>query len=473
MTELKELLEKVLLRNKISLRKVPFDPTPHVRDLIPFDQAPRFPAAYAVSAQHPLHYEFWQSCLAGSFLLGRCHVAESILFMSDIRGDELKRQGDVLTSAGLEIPVEEDETIAIENSLLVNTLVHNISHDPSTPELFPIINTIAAPYANIHGAPSYSVFYGPFATLDLTTARECVIGTFSYVQCGELYRTRIDPGTIWIDAPDMFSFTYRYPIDQLRKYVNLNNGKPLQGIFYDIIAPCADELARQFTLPQPESPILVPDSSSLDRLAVVKGETTISDNVLVASRAYLENASLGKGANAQENCLVINARLAGNNVSAHGAKIIEADLATGVFSGFNSLVRGRSDNRVQIGADCIIMPHTIIDAEEPLEVPAGHLVWGLIKNHQDLESHSIPADKLTKTDESLTIGDMTFKGSGAALVKAFRARIHHILEENGAFYDGKANEGHAQRNRKFGVSMVQPFPDGDSTGMCPTITVQD
>jgi UDP-3-O-[3-hydroxymyristoyl] glucosamine N-acyltransferase len=49
----------------------------------------------------------------------------------------------------------------------------------------------------------------------------------------------------------------------------------------------------------------VPDSASLDRYAVIKPKTHISDNVLVAERAYLQNAWLGPGANAQENCYIL------------------------------------------------------------------------------------------------------------------------------------------------------------------------
>jgi len=48
-------------------------------------------------------------------------------------------------------------------------------------------------------------------------------------------------------------------------------------------------------------PFPVPDNTSLDRFAVIKPNTHISENVLVCQRAYLQNAWLGKGTNAQEN----------------------------------------------------------------------------------------------------------------------------------------------------------------------------
>ena len=34
---------------------------------------------------------------------------------------------------------------------------------------------------------------------------------------------------------------------------------------------------------------------------------------------------------------------------------------------------------------------------------------------------------------------MCFEGTGASFVTAFRERIHHILETNGAFYNGTSN----------------------------------
>ncbi|MDY6810768.1 MAG: hypothetical protein SW127_17395, partial [Actinomycetota bacterium] len=39
---------------------------------------------------------------------------------------------------------------------------------------------------------------------------------------------------------------------------------------------------------------------------------------------------LGKGANAQEQCYIINSHLEGFDITAHGAKIIEADLGKNV-----------------------------------------------------------------------------------------------------------------------------------------------
>jgi carbonic anhydrase/acetyltransferase-like protein (isoleucine patch superfamily) len=192
----------------------------------------------------------------------------------------------------------------------------------------------------------------------------------------------------------------------------------------------------------------------------------------VAQRAYLQNAWLGKGANVQENCFIINSRLEGNDVTAHGAKIIEADVGTMVFVGFNSFLRGRPDNRLVIGKDSIVMPHTIIDIKEPLTIPPGHLVWGLIKDETDLATNSISIERLSTIDSRLTVGNMFFEGNGAGFVAAFQERIHHILEANGAFFNGAEKKGHAQKNQYISFNTIQPYPEGMKKGMFPTIVIQ-
>jgi len=67
---------------------------------------------------------------------------------------------------------------------------------------------------------------------------------------------------------------------------------------------------------------------------VIEPKTHIGESVLVAQRAFLQNAWMGVGANAQENCCIINSRLEGFNVTAHGAKIIYTDLGQNIFVGF-------------------------------------------------------------------------------------------------------------------------------------------
>ena len=131
----------------------------------------------------------------------------SVLYKSDIRGDELKSKGDLLSHDGLEIPLYENETIRILNCFLLKTLVHSSSHDPERPENYYIRNTVSMHAANIHGSQMEGCFLGPFSTVDLTSLHDCVIGTFSYVQAGELSHRFIEPGTVWVKAGNAFDCT--------------------------------------------------------------------------------------------------------------------------------------------------------------------------------------------------------------------------------------------------------------------------
>jgi hypothetical protein len=117
------------------------------------------------------------------------------------------------------------------------------------------------------------------------------------------------------------------------------------------------------------------------------------------------------------------------------------------------------------------MPHTIIDIDQPLEIPAGHIVWGLVRNKEELLTNSISLDELSSVESSFTKGRLHFEGNGALLVKAFKERIQHILEANGAFYENGENAGHAQRNQKLSLNTIQPFQFGEKVGMYPSIRI--
>jgi carbonic anhydrase/acetyltransferase-like protein (isoleucine patch superfamily) len=388
MKALQKLFDRIVQRVNINLRELAYDVRPYVDDLIPFKQLTKFYAFYGITPHHALDLQFRNSSLAGSYFLGKCCTTNSILYKTDIRGDELKKKGDIYRYQDFQIPISEDEAIRIQDSFLIKTLVHNYAHDPETLENFFISNTISTHYANIHGSPTDGSFLGPFATVDLTTMNDCVIGAFSYVQAGEIGHLKIDPGTVWVRNPDHFNFFYRYPHDKLRPYIQFTAGQPPQGVLMDFVDERKEDFQHVFDRVNIE-PVTVPDTTSLDRFAVIKPKTIIRENVLVAQRAYLENAYLGKGANAQESCYIINSRLEGNNVTAHGGKIISADLAPNVFVGFNSFLRGRPDCRLAIGGGCIIMPHTIIDIQKPLAIPPNQLVWGLVTGQDDLATNSI------------------------------------------------------------------------------------
>jgi len=472
MKELEKLLGRIIQRININLRELEYDVSPFIKNLVPLNQMVKFYAFYGITPNHPLDFVFRHSSLAGSYFLGKIRVRNSILYKSDIRGDELKHRGDVFHYQKFEIPIARDEGIDIEDSFLIKTLVHNFSHDPETLEKFFITNTVATHYANIHGSPIDGSFLGPFSTVDLTTMNDCVIGTFSYVQAGEISHLNVNPGTVWVRVPDVFNFFYRYPLSKLNHYINFIPGRLPQGFIMDFVENRKEAFQRVFDVVNIEQSFPVPDSASLDRYAVVKPKTHIGENVLVAQRAYLQNAWLGKGANAQEQCYIINSRLEGFDITAHGAKIIEADLHENVFVGFNSFLRGRPDSRLTIGQDSIIMPHTIIDIKKPLTIPPGHLVWGLITNPRELEANSIALEDLSKINDGLIKGNMAFEGSGAVFVNGFRERIHHILEANGAFFDGKKNRGHAQKNQNISFNTIQPYPDGELQGLYPAIVIQ-
>lgn len=472
MKDIEKLYDRIIQRANINLRELEFNVNPYVQPMIPFTQMMKFYAFYGISPNHPLNFQFRNSNLAGSYFLGKCRVKNSLLYKTDIRGDELKKKGDVFRYWDFEIPVSNDEEIKIDDSLLIKTLVHNYSHDPESLEKFFIKDTVSMNHANIHGAPTDGCFIGAWATVDLTTVRDCVIGTYSYIQAGEISHLNIPAGTIWVRNPGEFNFMYQYPLEELNEYIYFNAGTPPQGKLADFVENRQESFQRIYDVVNLDPPIPVPKSASLDRYAVVKPSTRIGENVLVSQRAYLQNSTLGNGSNAQENCYIINSTLEGFNVTAHGAKIIEASLGSNVFVGFNSFLKGDAENRLTIGEGSIIMPHTIIEAKSPLTIPENHFVWGLVKSQEDLEANSISLDDMSKVDTYLSKGKMIFEGRGASFVEAFQGRIHHILEANGAFFDGTANKGHAQQNQAISFNTIQPYSEGKMKGMYPSITIE-
>ena len=176
MKELTKLLDRIIQRININLRELEYDVSPFIKNLVGLNQMVKFYAFYGITPNHPLDLVFRHSSLAGSYFLGKIRTRNSILYKTDIRGDELKQQGDVFHYQKFDIPITRDEGIDIEDSFLIKTLVHNFSHDPETLEKFFIRDTVSTHYANIHGSPIDGSFLGPLATVDLTTMRDCVIG---------------------------------------------------------------------------------------------------------------------------------------------------------------------------------------------------------------------------------------------------------------------------------------------------------
>jgi hypothetical protein len=99
-------------------------------------------------------------------------------------------------------------------------------------------------------------------------------------------------------------------------------------------------------------------------------------------------------------------------------------------------------------------------------------VWGLVTDEKDLERNSMPLKAFAKIDTRFSKGDLIFEGSGAEFVTAFKERIHHILEANGAFFNGHSNKGHAQRNQNISFNTIQPYPRGEKEGLYPTIIIR-
>jgi carbonic anhydrase/acetyltransferase-like protein (isoleucine patch superfamily) len=444
----------------------------YLQDYIPLPQLIKFYAFYGVTSHHPFNFHFNHSNLAGSYFLGKCNVDKAVLYKTDVRGDELKSKGDTFNYQGVDFTLDLDETIRVQDSILVKTLVHNCSNDPANPELFQIKNAASTPYANIHGSPMEGCFLEPFATADLTRLHGCILGTYSYVQAGELWKQQVSKGRIWIRNGNHFEFSYRFPQKLLERYIHFKIGQKPSGIFIEFIRKRKEQFQRIFDAVHLEPPAMVPKSTSLSRYAVLRPNTRIGENVLVAQRAYLENAFLGNGANAQENCYIIDSRLEGNNVTAHGAKLVRTRLAKNVFVGFNAFLRGTAECPLDIGKGCIVMPHTIIDLAQPVAIPADHLVWGYIKKRNDLKDHTLSLKKLAAIRRQKTIKNMKFRGNGAAFVQSLRRRIQHILEANGAYFDGKKNRGHAQQDQNISFNIIQPYMMGPKKGLFPTLDIQ-
>jgi NDP-sugar pyrophosphorylase family protein len=163
-------------------------------------------------------------------------------------------------------------------------------------------------------------------------------------------------GQIWVKAEDQFDFKYNFPEKELKKYIDFHPDRRPTGIFIDILESRKEDFQDVFNLVHLTSPLPVPKNASLCRYAVVKPKTRIAENVLIAHHAYIESSVLGKGANAQEHCYIIDSKLMGNNVTAHGAKLIDVVLEKNVFVGFNSFRRSTFEFPLRVGEGVIVKP---------------------------------------------------------------------------------------------------------------------
>lgn len=469
MDQLKQLNDRIIRRVNVNLDEFDFDTEAFVTNALEYDKMLKFYAFYGITSRHPIYFHFKNSNIAGSYFLGKCYVGRSAIYKSDVRGDELKRKGDKIRYKR-EIPLVEDERITIRDSLLYKTLVHSNSHNLESPEEFSIQNTISAHYVNIHGSTLQGCFLGPFSTVDLMNLHSCIVGEFSYVQAGELFHRKIDPGTVWI-RNENFEFKYKFKKDILDNFVGVNAQQQPRGIIYDFVKEREQDYEKLFDVMN-LAPIEAPRNSAVNRYAVVKGKKHIGENVLVAQRAFLDNAVMGDGSNAQENTYIINSYLAGKCITAHGGKIIHADIGYETFVGFNSFLNGKANARIDIGEGCIVMPHTIIDPEQPIKIPDEHLIWGFIRSVDDLKTHTISLDDLAEIRDTLRIGKMVFSGKGSVFIETFKQRIYQILLANGALYHEGENRGHAQDDQNISFNIIQPYRTGDLNGLYPSIRIK-
>ncbi len=469
MNQLEQLIDRIISRVNVNLSEFEFDTECFVTNSLEHEKMLKFYANYGITSRHPIYFHFKNSNIAGSYFLGKCYVGRSAIYKSDIRGDELKREGDNIRCAK-NIPLVEDEMIAIRDSLLYKTLVHSNSHNPESPEEFGIHNTISAHYANIHGSTLEGCFLGPFATVDLMNLHSCIVGNFSYVQAGELFHRKIDPGTVWVRSNN-FEFKYKFKKEILDDFVGVNTKYQPRGIIYDFVKEREQDYERLFDVMNLE-PVEAPSTSAVNRYAVISGKTSIGENVLVSQKAFLENAVMGDGSNAQENTYIIDSTLAGNCITAHGGKIIQADIGYDTFVGFNCFLNGKADARIEIGEGCVVMPHTIIDPKIPIKIPDEHLVWGFIRTKEDIEDHTIALDELAEVRETLKIGKMTFSGLGSVFIETFKKRLGQILLLNGAYYEDGENRGHAQDDQHISFNIIQPYRTGERKGLYPSIRIK-
>ncbi len=469
--ELDKLYDHILTRVSINLHNSSLDIHPYLSNMRPRENYAEFYGFFGITARHSLHFRFKHSGIASSSFLGRCEVRTSILYKTDIRGDELKPKGTVVNVNDMPIKLQEDEQVVIRNSLLIKVLVHNHSHNLLNFEQFLIANTCALHYSNIHGSTVEGCFIAPFATLDFSTCRSSEFGLFSYVMVDELNHGQIPKGHVWLKKENSFEFRYIYPCSVLKKYIMFEAGEKPKGDFIDFIS----EYRKNFHAPYSSVDAAITHASkngSVSRFAVLMGDCSLGRNILIAHRAYLENVAFGNGGNAQENSCIINSTLEKYCVIAHGGKLLYVYLEEHVFIGFNSFLRGSEDSPIQIGSSCIVMPHTIIDAEEPITIPSGYLVWGHITHQKDLETQTMSLEEFSKIKGKICLGALVFSGLGEEFINMFIIRIEHILDENGAYYDGtEKSRGHAQYTQDAQYNLLQAYQDGPFKGLLPSRTI--
>jgi hypothetical protein len=96
MNQLQQLSDRIISRVNANLMELEFDTSTFVNHALDHDKMLEFYAFYGITSRHPLYFNFKNSNIAGSYFLGKCYVGRSAIYKSDVRGDELKREGDCI-----------------------------------------------------------------------------------------------------------------------------------------------------------------------------------------------------------------------------------------------------------------------------------------------------------------------------------------------------------------------------------------
>lgn len=461
MEQLNQLINGISKRVSLNLTEYDFDTDHFVHSLTDQNKLLEYCASYDATSKAPFELNFHECNIAGSYFLGNCRVDKSVVYKSDVRGDELKQKGDPAIQSESFI-LSDDEVISITNSFLCKTLIHSKSYNSETPENFFIKNTIASHYSNIHGSTLEGSCIGAFTTIDRTALHSCLVGDFSYIQAHDLFHKELERGTVWFENEN-YSFRYTYPETILNRYISLGEDSRPTGILYEFTEKLKTELEK---MPPQLADIPVDKSHPyfINHFAVIKGNTRIGKDVSICQRAFIENAEIGDNATVQENTYVINSKLLNYTIITHGGKAIHSTLGMNVFTGMNSFLNGKVDAEINIGDGCIILPHTIIDPVKQITIPPDQLIWGYISAQEDVATHSVSLKELNHT-KKISMEGMVFEGKGNAFVEALKHRIDLIAQN-------RTNK-RVQSPENTSVFVIQPYGTGPKTGIYPTLRIEE
>ena len=106
MENVKLLLERITSRVNANLKEFEFNTRHFVDNTVEFGKLAKFYCFYGITSHHPIFFHFKNSSMAGSYFLGKTNVKQSCIYKSDVRGDELKRKGDIMDPGGVRIAGE-------------------------------------------------------------------------------------------------------------------------------------------------------------------------------------------------------------------------------------------------------------------------------------------------------------------------------------------------------------------------------